>query len=152
MRIIMNTFCFTSKDEERYARASLILAKRLGLIDDSSLDAVVSRCKNENAKRKTALDNGEIVYGLKQFTPTAYLDWELTRFRLDFVSEQKGIKYSYKPIEKPQLKEYYKLNKDLFTRYNGDRFRFKESRDVVYKKIREEEYENEINNILRKLS
>ena len=148
----MNNIFFTSDREEKYAKACLAFAEQLGLIDDSSLDAVVSRCENENAKRKTALDNGEIVYGLKQFTPTAYLDWELTRFRLDFVSEQKGIKYSYKPIEKPQLKEYYKLNKDLFTRYNGDRFRFKESRDVVYKKIREEEYENEINNILRKLS
>lgn len=148
----MNNIFFTSDREEKYAKACLVFAEQLGLIDDSSLDAVVSRCENENAKRKIALDNGEIVYGLKQFTPTAYLDWELTRFKLDFVSEQKGIKYSYKPIEKPQLKEYYKLNKDLFTRYNGDRFRFKESRDVVYKKIREEEYENEINNILRKLS
>ena len=51
MRIIMNTFCFTSKDEERYARASLILAKRLGLIDDSSLDAVKVRCNEENENR-----------------------------------------------------------------------------------------------------
>lgn len=148
----MNNIFFTSDREEKYAKACLVFAEQLGLIDDSSLDAVVSRCENENAKRKTALANGEIVYGLKQFTLPVYLDWELTRFKLDFVSEKKGINYNYKPIEKAQLKDFYKSNKDLFTRYNGDKFRFKESRDVVYKKIREEEYENEVNNILRKLS
>lgn len=148
----MNTIFFTSEKEEKYAKACLAFAEKLGLIDDSSLDALKSRCEKENEKRKTALANGEIVYGLKQFTLPVYLDWELTRFKLDFASEKKGINYNYKPIEKAQLKDFYKSNKDLFTRYNGDKFRFKESRDVVYKKIREEEYENEVNNILRKLS
>ena len=148
----MNTIFFTSEKEEKYAKARLSFAEKLGLIDDSSLDALKARCEKENEKRKTALANGEIVYGLKQFTLPVYLDWELTRFKLDFASEKKGINYSYKPIEKSQLKEYYKTNKDLFTRYSGDKFRFKESKDVIYKKIREEEYENEVNNILRKLS
>lgn len=148
----MNTIFFTSEKEEKYAKACLAFAEKLGLIDDSGFDALKSRCDRKNEKRKEALANGEIVYGLKQFTLPVYLDWELTRFKLDFASEKKGINYSYKPIEKSQLKDYYKSNKDLFTRYSGDRFKFKESRDVIYKRIREEEYENEVDNILRKLS
>ena len=153
MRIIMNTFCFTSKDEERYARASLILAKRLGLIDDSSLDAVKVRCNAENEKRQRALHAGEVVYGLKQFTVPVYLDYELTRFRLDFAAEVEACKksFNYQPIDKKQLKQYYKANRDLFTRYNGDKFRFKESSMVIYKKIREEQYDAEINAILCQL-
>lgn len=150
----MNSFYFTSDEQRQYALACLTFAQRLGLIDDSSLDAVADRCNAENEKRRQALANGEIVYGLKQFTLPVYLDWELTRFRLDYASEKDEIKkvYQYKPIEAKELKAYYKSNKDLFTRYNGDRFRFKESRMVVYKKIREEQYDEEISAVLCQLS
>lgn len=150
----MNSFYFTTDEQRRYALACLTFAHKIGLIDDNSLEAVVHRCHAENEKRRQALENGEIVYGLKQFTLPVYLDFELTRFRLDFASEKDVIKnnYTYSPIERKQLKEYFKNNRDLFTRYHGEKFRFKESKMVVYKKIREEQYDEEINAILRQLS
>lgn len=150
----MNSFYFITDEQRQYALACLTFARKIGLIDDDSLEAIAHRCNAENKKRKIALEKGEIVYGLTEFTLPVYLDYELTRFRLDFVAERDVIKanYTYSPIDKKQLKEYYKANKDLFTRYNGEKFRFKESRLVVYKKIREEQYDNEINAILCKLS
>ena len=150
----MNTFCFSGESEEKYARACLEFAKRLGLIDDSSLDAVALRCKAENTKRKEMLEKGETVYGLKAFPLSVYLDYELTRFKLDFASEKEQIKknYPYTPISKKEKKAYYKNNRDLFTRYNGDKFRFSEVDMIIEKKLREEQYEDEINNILCKLS
>ena len=74
------------------------------------------------------------------------------RFKLDFVSESDRVNYDFKKKEKKDMKAYYKANKDLFTRYNRERFFFFEVKTVIYKKIREEEYENEINSILRQLS
>lgn len=150
----MNSFYFTSDEQMCYAQACLTFAQKIGLIDDNSFDAVKARCEKENEKRQKVLENGEIVYGLKQFTLPVYLDYELTRFRLDFVAEIDIIKanYSYAPINNKQLKAYFKENRDLFTRYNGEKFRFRESKLVIYKKIREEQYDNEINNILHKLS
>ncbi|MGN1418725.1 MAG: hypothetical protein ACI4W6_05300 [Acutalibacteraceae bacterium] len=150
----MNTFCFSAQAEKNYALACLEFAKSLGLIDDSSLDAVALRCKAENEKRKEMLEKGETVYGLTQFPLAVYLDYELTRFRLDFVSEKEEIKknYHYKPISKKEKKAFYKNNRDLFTRYAGDKFRFKEVDMIIEKKMREEQYEDEINNILRQLS
>ena len=50
------------------------------------------------------------------------------------------------------MKAYYIANKDLFTRYNGDKFRYREVKLIIKKKLREAEYDNEINNILCKLS
>ena len=79
-----------------------------------------------------------------------YLDYELTRIKLDFASEKKEINYSFAPISKKEKKEFYKNNTDLFTRYGGDKFRFKEVDMIVEKKIREEQFENEIKNILHK--
>lgn len=150
----MNSFYFTTDKQRQYALACLIFAQKIGLIDDNSLEAVAHRCNMENEKRRQALENGEFVYGLKQFTLPVYLEYELTRFRLDFASEKDVIKnnYTYSPIEKKQLKEYFKKNRDLFTRYAGDKFKFKESKMVVYKKIREEQYDEEIDAILHQLS
>ncbi len=149
----MNTFCFSGEREKKYALACLEFAKRLGLIDDSSLDAVAIRCKAENEKRSEMLEKGETVYGLTQFSLPVYLDYELTRFKLDFVSEKEEIKknYQYAPISKKERKAFYKNNRDLFTRYAGDSFRFREVDMIIEKKIREEQYDNEINNILCKL-
>lgn len=150
----MNTFCFSDEKEKKYALACLEFAKRLGLIDDSSLDAAALRCKAENEKRKEMLDKGETVFGLTEFPLSLYLDYELTRFRLDFVSEKEEIKknYHYEPISKKEKKAFYKNNSDLFTRYGGDKFRFKEVDMIIEKKMREEEYEHEVNNILCQLS
>ena len=124
----------------------------MSLISDDSLDAVYDRCNKENENRKKKLENNEIVYGPVFLSPIEYLDYELTRFKLDFVSESDRVNYDFKPIAKKDMKAYYKANKDLFTRYNRERFFFFEVKTVIYKKIREEEYENEINGILRQLS
>lgn len=150
----MNTLHFSSKKQENYTLASLEFAKNIGLISDSSLKAVISRCQAENEKRKTALEKGETVFGLTHFTAQMYLDYELTRFRLDFVSEKEEIKkhYTYKTITRKDKRNFYKSNKDLFTRYAGDKFCFYEVAMIIEKKLREEEFENEIQNILRKLS
>lgn len=148
----MNKIIFSSEDERKYALACLIFAKRMSLISDDSLDAVYDRCNKENENRKKKLENNEIVYGPVSLSPMEYLDYELTRFKLDFVSESDKVNYDFKPIAKKDMKAYYKANKDLFTRYNRERFFFFEVKTVIYKKIREEEYENEINGILCQLS
>ena len=150
----MNNISLKSASERQYAEACLIFAQKIGLIDDGSLDAVKIRCEKENAKRKEKSEKGETVYGLLHFSLPEYLDYELTRFKLDFVAEIEVIKknYNYKEISEKKKKAFYKANRDLFTRFNGDRFRYKEVKMIVKKKIREEEYENEINSILCQLT
>lgn len=145
---------FSNEKNQQYAKACLVFAKRLGLVDDDSLEAVEKRCNAENEKRALQQKNGEIFYGPVSFTLPAYLQYELTRFKLDFVSESETVKksYNFREISNKELKAFYKNNRDLFTRYSGDRFTFREVKMIVKKKIREEEYENEINNILCQLA
>lgn len=149
----MNNSSFSNQISEQYAKACLVFAKKLNLIDDDSLDGVKKRCEAENKRREALQKNGEIFYGLTHFTFSAYLQHELTLFKLDFASENDEIKkvYSYSEITRKDAKAFYKNNKDLFKRYNGDKFTFKEVEMIIRKKIREEEYENEIKNILRQL-
>ena len=48
----MNPFLFSDDEEKKYALACLKFSKKLGLIDDDSLEAVIKRCDAENEKRK----------------------------------------------------------------------------------------------------
>ena len=59
------------------------------------------------------------------------------------------MRYNYAPITAREEKDYYKANKDLFTRYMGDKFRFREVKQVVRKKMREEEYDRAVQDLLR---
>lgn len=141
---------FTSNREMQYAKACYTFAKKLGLIDDDSFNAVKTRCDAENKAREEKIKNGEIVYGVTNFSLPAYIQYELTRFKLDFVSQAEKIKnnYNYKEISHDEEKEFFESNADLFTRYNGDSFSFGEVEAVIRKRIREAEYDNEIKNIL----
>ena len=92
---------------------------------------------------------GQRFYGPHYFSAPAYLQYECTRFRLAFAGERKQVRYNYAPITAREEKAYYKANKDLFTRYMGDKFRFREVKQVVHKKMREEEYDRAVQDLLR---
>ena len=46
------------------------------------------------------------------------------------------------------LLAWYDANRDLFTRYFGDSFSYKESRQIIEKRMREEVYEALVQDIL----
>ena len=149
----MHEFLMDKKEQERL-KAELIFAKRLGLIEDDTFNGVKDRCQTENQKRKQMLENEEIVYGAEHFSLPAYVRYEQTRFRLDFVSESEKIKkhYSYRNISEEEKQAFYEENKDLFTRYHGDSFMYEEVAMIIRKRMREIEYEKEIHNILCQLN
>lgn len=76
-------YCLTSA-QWKYAQACLTLAKRFGLIDDDSPEALEKRCAAKNAETVAAERNGQVTYGTRCYNIAAYLQYELTRFRLDF--------------------------------------------------------------------
>lgn len=143
-----------NEKELKQLRAELIFAKKLGLIEDDTLDGVEDRRQKENQKREQMLQKSEIVYGPEQFSLPAYVRYEQTRFRLDFISECEKIKehYTYPTISEKEKQMFYEANRDLFTRYNGDSFTYEEVSGIIKKRMREIEYEKEIHNILCQFS
>ena len=149
----MHEFIMDRK-EQKQLKAELIFAKRLGLTEDDTLDGVVNRCEKENQRRKEMFQNGEIIYGPEHFLLPAYVRYEQTRFRLDFVSESEKVKknYFYQRISEEEKQAFYEANRDLFTRYHGDSFTYEEVSVIIRKRIREMEYDKEIQNILCQLN
>ena len=140
------TFDFLEKNERDYAMASLLFAQKLGLVDNCLLTDVEQR-------RRETLERGEILYGPVEYNPIAYLQQELTGFRLDYVSESEKItnRQVLRPISREETRQFYEEHADLFTRYQGDAFAYEDVELIIRKKIREKDYEDGIKDILRQL-
>ena len=144
-------YCLTS-EQWKYAQAGLTLAKRFGLIDDDSPAALDKRCAEKNAEMVALEREGKVVYGTRCYSAAAYLQYELTRFKLDFVEPSEKIRaLGVCPnFTDEQTRTYYDKNRDLFTRYFGDSFSYDEVRQIIEKRMREEVYDNLVQDILCK--
>lgn len=144
------TYCLTPEGW-RYARGCLTLAKRWGLIDDDSPAALEKRRVAKNADAARCEADGATVYGVRHYSAPAYLQYELTRFKLDFVEPCEKIRALgiCPEFTDAQTRAWYDANRDLFTRYFGDSFSYEESRLIIEKRMREEVYDNLVQDILR---
>lgn len=143
-------YSLSSAREVRKVQARLQIAAWMGLISSPDLSAVEERRKQKNEDIKKALQNGQIVYGITHYTPAMYLQYELTRFKLDF-TVYKGDRigpYRYGKITEQEKKTFYQENRDLFTRYFGDSFEYGEVHLIIEKRLREKEYENIVQELL----
>ena len=115
----------------------LQLAKQLGLIKNA-----------ENARLQAA---GTAFYGPRQYTPAMYLQYELTRFKLDFAQPTTAIRALpvCPVITEEQKQAYYRNNPDLFTRYWGDSFPYEDVEQIIEKRLREEAYDALVQDLLR---
>lgn len=149
----MNREYCLEKEEFRESQAALLFAKKLGLIDDADFLALERRRVAKNAENQEKMKRGEPVYGLITYSAPVYLQYELTRFKLDFTEETDNIKknYEYRSISEKEKRDFYHENMDLFTRYFGDTFSYEEVELIIEKRIREEEYEKNVKDILCQL-
>ena len=128
----------------------LTLAKRWGLIEDDTPAALEARRAAKNAAAARCKADGTTVYGVRHYSAPAYLQYELTRFKLDFVEPCGKIRALgvCPDFTEAQTRAWYDANRDLFTRYFGDSFSYEESRQIIEKRMREEVYDNLVQDIL----
>ena len=93
---------------------------------------------------------GKLFYGPHYFSAPAYLQYELTRLKLDFVQpcgkvREGGFCPDFTEQEK---RNFYEQNRDLFGRYHGDYFTYEEVSQIIEKRLREDAYDKLIRDIL----
>lgn len=136
----------------RKAQAAFLFAQKIGLLEDPSLEGLELRRQQHNAELLKMEEEGRIFYGPRSFSAAAYLQYELTRFRLDFVApcdavRRSGLCPSFSDEEK---RAFYEANMDLFGRYHGDHFSYEEVAQIIEKRMREEVYEQILDELLPK--
>ena len=107
--------------------------------------------KEEKEKRNGRNSNAYGILGV-YLEYEMFLEMFLTSFRLAFVLRDDCIDYPYRELTKEDIDTFWKNNRDLFTRYDGDSFRKDEVEDIIAKRIREEEYERNVEEILLQLT
>ena len=138
----MNQKYCLDKKEWKEAQAALLLAKQLGLIEDAGIGALEKRRAEKNEKNRQAEKAGEFFYGPHFYTPAMYLQYELTRFKLDFVQPSEKIKKQGRcpDFSEKEKREFYENNRDLFD--------YEDVRQVIEKRLREDAYDKLIQDIL----
>lgn len=144
-----NAYCL-SEQEWKKARAALVFAKKLGLIEEDSIEALEERRTKKNDENRRKKESGRLFYGPVFFTPAMYLQYELTRFRLDFVQpcekiKKLGVCPKFTDEEK---RTFYEQNQDLFGRYHGDLFSYEDVELIIEKRLREDAYDRQIQDLL----
>ncbi|MFV0380030.1 MAG: hypothetical protein ACK5KQ_04305 [Anaerorhabdus sp.] len=139
---------YMTSEEIKLLKCNLVFAKELKLIVDDSIEAIKVRCDKLNKLNEEKLKNNEVVFGLSYYPIHIYAQYELTNFKLEFIS--KKVSYNYKVITKKEKQDFYN-NNNIFTRCNKDKFKYDEVEAVIEKRLREIEYDKEINRIFCKL-
>ena len=120
----------------RKAQGAFLLAHRMGLIEDPTMEGLETRRQKHNEELRRMEQEGQRFYGPHYFSAPAYLQYELTRLKLDFVQ----------PCGK--VRDFYEQNRDLFGRYHGDYFTYEEVSQIIEKRLREDAYDKLICDIL----
>ena len=88
--MIEKRYCLTP-EEWAYAKAELVLAEKLGLIENADIEALEKRCAEKNEENARLEMEKNVFYGPRRYSLPMYLQYELTRFRLDFVQPTENI-------------------------------------------------------------
>ena len=90
-------------------------------------------------------------YGPRYFSAPAYLQYELTRLKLDFVQPVEAVRKTglCPDFAEQEKKAFYEQNMDLFGRYHGDFFTYEEVEQIIEKRLREDAYDELIQDVLR---
>ena len=91
--MIEKRYCLTP-EEWAYAKAELVLAEKLGLIENAGIEALEKRCAEKNEENARLEMEKKVFYGPRRYSLPMYLQYELTRFRLDFVQPTENIRKS----------------------------------------------------------
>ena len=73
----------------QYINAVYDVAKENGDVKDSSFAGLEKRWKAENAEREEKIKNGEVVYGVKEYTFELYLQYEMSTLKEKYCNDKK---------------------------------------------------------------
>lgn len=91
--------------------AVFYLANRIGFCEPYSFEALKLRIQQENTKRQIQLEEGEVIYGLEQFTLETYFQYTMDNLQASL----QGYLEEYADEEVMNLaKEYYQAHEEEF--------------------------------------
>lgn len=113
------------------------VAEENGDIKENGFAGLEKRWKKENHNREEKIKNGEVVYGVKEYTFELYLQYEMSRLKEAYCNDKsrEGMALTEEEI----LKHYN--SHDWIYGENGDKADLETARISVERELREKKYE-----------
>ena len=113
------------------------LAYENGDVADKSFDAIQERCAKENERRKKAIEDGQVIYGLKEYTFELYEEYEMGMLKETYCNslDREGMKLS-----EDEVKEHYQ-NNDWLVGGDEQKSSFEKAKIAVERDLREKKYD-----------
>lgn len=113
------------------------VAKENGDIQDVSFAGLEKRWKKENADRSEKVENGEVVYGVKEYTFDLYLQYEMSRLKEIYCNDKDRVGMS---LTEKEIVEYYN-SRDWIYGEDGEKADLETARISVERELREKKYD-----------
>ena len=121
----------------KYIHVVYDLAEEYGDVSDGSFAAIEKRWKQENAKRQKKVEDGEVIYGLKEYTFDLYMQYEISMYKEIYCNDtdRKGM-----DLTEEEVAEYYSQGEWVF-QDDGEKADLETARIAVERELREKKYD-----------
>ncbi|MDO4469712.1 MAG: hypothetical protein Q4C84_07690 [Bacillota bacterium] len=113
------------------------VAKENGDVQDVSFAGLEKRWKKENADRSEKVENGEVVYGVKEYTFDLYLQYEMSRLKEIYCNDKDRDGML---LTEEEIVEYYNSREWIYGE-DGEKADLETARISVERELREKKYD-----------
>lgn len=121
----------------QYINAVYDVAKENGDVKDSSFAGLEKRWKAENAEREEKIKNGEVVYGVKEYTFELYLQYEMSTLKEKYCNDKKRKGMT---LTEEEVLEHYNSH-DWVHDDSEEKMNLETARISVEQELREKKYD-----------
>lgn len=122
----------------KYIHAVYDIAKENQDVDDAGYEAIKKRWEDENARRSEKSSNGEVIYGLQEYTFDLYLQYEMSSLKETYCNDdsREGM-----DLTEEEVLEHYN-SRDWIYGENGEKANLDMARVAVEREVREQKYDD----------
>ena len=95
-------------EELKKIKVQQILAKQKGIIDDIGYSAFLKDLQNENARRKHAIQNHQVIYGPVHYGENEYFSYVFNKMQIKLLQKLREVE----AVNEKELEDFYKSIKD----------------------------------------
>ena len=116
------------------------ISEEAGYIEGAGYEDMIERMEAENERRKEALESGQPVYGLTEYTPELYMEYELSALRDQYCQDGSNPGME---LTESETEDYFNSREWIVGR-EGEKASLDSVRVIVEQELRKQKYDKMI--------
>lgn len=124
-------------EELRYIHAVYEIAVECGNVEDARYESLISRMEEENERRRETIESGGVIYGLAEYTPELYMNYEMSSLKDMYCADETNEGMD---LTNEEIQEYYD-SKEWVVGHEAEMADLDSVRTAVEAELRDKKYE-----------